>query len=190
MGLWSMFWFKSFRNFLRKIVIFCTFDHWSEILSLSAGRPKSQDACPAMVGRSQVMRQWQSLVLYKSFNTDRKSPSCITTELYIYEQDLRFQKVSIYSSTPWKRFFRCSSFQVSVRKNKDLRWDEIYSRMVRASDSQCRSRNCPGFDPSILRHSVNWGAEYEAGLNTVKFRHNKKTTPGLRIRSFCNILSH
>jgi hypothetical protein len=26
-------------------------------------------------------------------------------------------------------------------------------RVVRASDSQCRSRNCPGFDPSILRHS-------------------------------------
>ncbi len=25
--------------------------------------------------------------------------------------------------------------------------------MVRASDSQCRSRNCPGFDPSILWHS-------------------------------------
>ncbi len=27
------------------------------------------------------------------------------------------------------------------------------SRVVRASDRQCRSRNCPGFDPSILRHS-------------------------------------
>jgi hypothetical protein len=24
------------------------------------------------------------------------------------------------------------------------------SRVVRASDSQCRSRNCPGFDPSLL----------------------------------------
>ncbi len=30
--------------------------------------------------------------------------------------------------------------------------DEIY-RVARASDSQCRSRNCPGFDPRILRHS-------------------------------------
>ncbi len=28
-----------------------------------------------------------------------------------------------------------------------------FSRVVRASDSQCRRRNCPGFDPSILRHS-------------------------------------
>ncbi len=47
-GLWSMFWFKSFRKFFLKIMIFCTFDHWSEILSLSAGRPISQDACPAL----------------------------------------------------------------------------------------------------------------------------------------------
>ncbi len=47
-GLWSMFWFKSFRKNFRKITIFCTFDHWSEILSLSAGRPISQDACPAL----------------------------------------------------------------------------------------------------------------------------------------------
>ena len=44
-GLWSGFWFKSFR----KIVIYCTFDHWSEILSLSAGRPISQGVCPPLV---------------------------------------------------------------------------------------------------------------------------------------------
>jgi hypothetical protein len=37
--------------------------------------------------------------------------------------------------------------------------DEIYSRVVRASDGQCRSRNCPGFDPSIIRHSGNWGRQ-------------------------------
>ena len=47
-AFWSMFWFKPFRNFLRKIAIFRTFDHWSEILSLSAGRPISQDVCPAL----------------------------------------------------------------------------------------------------------------------------------------------
>ena len=41
------------------------------------------------------------------------------------------------------------------------------SRVVRASDSQCRSRNCPGFDPSILRHSGIWGAADEAVLNIV-----------------------
>ncbi len=47
-ALWSMFWFKSLQRFFRKITIFCTFDHWSEILSLSAGRPISQDACPPL----------------------------------------------------------------------------------------------------------------------------------------------
>ncbi len=36
---------------------------------------------------------------------------------------------------------------------KASRKDEIYGRVVRASDSQCRSRNCPGFDLRILRHS-------------------------------------
>ena len=49
-AFWSMFWFKPFRNFLRKIAIFRTFDHWSEILSLSAGRPISQGVCPPLVG--------------------------------------------------------------------------------------------------------------------------------------------
>ena len=48
-GLWSGFWFKSFRKFFRKIVIFRNFDHWSEILSLSADRPISQDVCPPLV---------------------------------------------------------------------------------------------------------------------------------------------
>jgi hypothetical protein len=47
-AFWSMFWFKPFRNFLRKIAILWTFDHWSEILSLSAGRPISQDVCPPL----------------------------------------------------------------------------------------------------------------------------------------------
>ncbi len=28
------------------------------------------------------------------------------------------------------------------------------SRVVRSSDSQCRSRNCPGFDPSIIPDKV------------------------------------
>ncbi len=52
------------------------------------------------------------------------------------------------------------------------------SQVVRASDSQCRSRNCPGFDLSILRHSGIWGAADEAVLNIV---HKKiklsKTSP-------------
>jgi hypothetical protein len=46
-----------------------------------------------------------------------------------------------------------------------------FSRVVRASDSQCRSRNCPGFDLSILRHSGIRGAADDTVLNTV----HKKT---------------
>jgi hypothetical protein len=46
-----------------------------------------------------------------------------------------------------------------------------FSRLVRASDSQCRNRNCPGFDPSIHRHSGIGGAADETVLKTV----HKKT---------------
>ncbi len=53
------------------------------------------------------------------------------------------------------------------------------SRMVRASDCQCWSRNSPGFDPSILRHSGIWGAADDAVLNTVHREKNKKS-PCLR----------
>ncbi len=45
------------------------------------------------------------------------------------------------------------------------------SRVVRASDSQCRSHNYPGFDPSILLRSGILGAAEEAVLNIV---HKKK----------------
>ncbi len=48
-----------------------------------------------------------------------------------------------------------------------MRWWMKSSRVVRASDSQCRSRNCSGFDPSILRHSGIRGAVDEAVLNIV-----------------------
>jgi hypothetical protein len=47
------------------------------------------------------------------------------------------------------------------------------SRVVRASDSQCRSRNCSGFNPSIFRHS---GAADKTVLNIV---HKKRKNPPL-----------
>ncbi len=47
------------------------------------------------------------------------------------------------------------------------------SLVVRASDSQWCSRNCPGFDPSILRHSGIWGALDEAVLNIVHKKRKK-----------------
>jgi hypothetical protein len=36
-----------------------------------------------------------------------------------------------------------------------LKWMR-FSQVVRASNSECRSRNCPGFGPCILRHSGIW----------------------------------
>ncbi len=57
-----------------------------------------------------------------------------------------------------------------------LRVDESYSRVwmrasrvVRASECQCRSRNSPRFNPGILRHTGFWGAADEAVLNNVLF---------------------
>ncbi len=55
------------------------------------------------------------------------------------------------------------------------------SRVVRSSDSQCRRSNCPGFDPSILRHSEIWGAADETVLNIVHIKNyfvgNKRWPP-------------
>ncbi len=49
------------------------------------------------------------------------------------------------------------------------------SRVARASDSQCRSCNCPGFDPSILWNSGIWGAADIAVLNIVRKKVLKKS---------------
>ena len=62
--------------------------------------------------------------------------------------------------------------QLSARSHPQSRLDLAErwmrsSREVRASDSQCQSRNCPGFDPSILRHSGIWGAADETVLDKV-----------------------
>jgi hypothetical protein len=47
------------------------------------------------------------------------------------------------------------------------------SRIVMASDSQCWSRNCPGFYLSILWHSLTWGAPDEAVFNKVRREKNR-----------------
>jgi hypothetical protein len=59
---------------------------------------------------------------------------------------------------------------------------EKYSQVIRASDSQCRSRNCSGFDPSILRPAESEGrAADEALLN--KELKNKKNPPLRKLQS-------
>ena len=55
--------------------------------------------------------------------------------------------------------------------------DQIKS-MVRASDSQCRNRNCPGFDPSVLRHSGIWGAR-QMKQCWIKYKKNPENLKGL-----------
>jgi hypothetical protein len=45
------------------------------------------------------------------------------------------------------------------------------SRVVRAFDCQCKSRNSPGLDPSILQHSGRWGAADETVLNSIPVYH-------------------
>ncbi len=47
----------------------------------------------------------------------------------------------------------------------------MWMRCSRVSDSQCRNRNCPGFDPSILQHSGIWRAADEAGLKKVDIKN-------------------
>ncbi len=57
----------------------------------------------------------------------------------------------------------------------------ISRRVVRASDSQYRSRNCPGFDHIILRHSGIRGVVDEAVLHIV--HKKKKSILGIQLRS-------
>jgi hypothetical protein len=54
------------------------------------------------------------------------------------------------------------------------------SRVVRASGCRFQTRNSPGFDPTILRHSEILGAADDAVLNNVhKTKKRKKTQPTL-----------
>ncbi len=70
---------------------------------------------------------------------------------------LRKQQLQYYAAIRKKSISECG--MVVGRFNPNLTLARCVfngmrsSRVVRASDSQCRSRNCPGFDPSILRHS-------------------------------------
>jgi hypothetical protein len=60
------------------------------------------------------------------------------------------------------------------------------SLVVRASDCQCTSCNCPGFDPIIRRHSGIWGAADEAVLNIVR-RKNLKSPKKYLKKTFAGV---
>ncbi len=52
------------------------------------------------------------------------------------------------------RSSRVSGWDLAERWMRSSRWVGMRSsRVVRASDCHCQSRNCLGFEPSILRHS-------------------------------------
>ncbi len=52
------------------------------------------------------------------------------------------------------------------------------SRVVRAFDSQRRSRNCRGFDPSILRHSGIWGRQIkQRWISYIQYKEKIKKIP-------------
>ncbi len=65
--------------------------------------------------------------------------------------------------------------------------DEIYPNGLSVW-LPCRSRNSPGFDPSILRHSGIWGAADEAVLKQYKEKNKSKKIPLLKIYNH-NLLS-
>jgi hypothetical protein len=93
--------------------------------------------------------------------------------LHIFRVCMRCSRVWMRCSRVWVRcsgvWMRCS--QVWMRCSQVwIRCSRVWmrcTRVARASDSQCRSRNGPGFDPSILRHSGISGAADEAVLNKV-----------------------
>jgi hypothetical protein len=64
-----MFWFKPFRNFLRKFTIFRNFDQWSEISSMSDGRPSSQGVCPSLLEGPEVKGEEELFQRKKSDDT-------------------------------------------------------------------------------------------------------------------------
>ncbi len=99
---------------------------------------------------------------------------------------MRSSRVRVRSSRLGMRFSRMGmrSSRVALRSSRvgmrssrvgwniaEWRWDLAEwgmwtrsRRVVRESDCQCRSRNCLGFDPNILRHSGIWGVS-EAVMN-------------------------
>ncbi len=91
----------------------------------------------------------------------------------------RSSRVWIRSSRVWMRPSRVWMRSSRVWMRSSRVWMRS-SRVVRASYSQWRSRNWPGFDPSILRHSGIWGAADEAVLNIAQKNEKSKNISPLK----------
>ncbi len=65
-------------------------------------------------------------------------------------------------------------------------WRMRSGRVVRVSGRQCRSRNCPGFDPSILQHGgIWWAADEEVLTIHIQYCKSPKISPFKRISYQC-----
>ncbi len=93
-----------------------------------------------------------------NFQVSSPHPSTVPRTVPIYEMWMRSSRVWMRSNRVWKRS----------------------SRVFTASDSQSRSRNCrncPGFDPSILRYSESEGRQMKQCWISYIQRKNPKKSP-------------
>ncbi len=100
-------------------------------------------------------------------------------------------QLTLFSQHLWSPMPRCMA-EVTRAWNKEKMYiysHQRYSCVVRTFDCQCKSRNSPGFYPSILRHSRIWGAADKAVLNKVHTETNLKNHPCLYIIVITIIMS-
>ncbi len=87
----------------------------------------------------------------------------ITTDIGWEEKTMEHQNEEKIHGKKCNAMVRNLSASTDIRSSLWMR----SNRMVRTSDRQCRSRNCSGFDPSILWYSNICGAADKAALNKV-----------------------
>ncbi len=155
--------------------------HW---LALMWMRSSSQ----VWMRSSQVWMRSSQVWMRSSQVWMRSSKVCMrSSQVWISSSQvwIRFSQVWMKSSQVWMRSSQVwiRSSQVWIRSSQvwwnlaKCGWDLANlwmrsSQVVRASDCQCQSRNSPGFDPSILRHSGIWGAAMkQCGITYIKIKN-------------------
>ncbi len=100
---------------------------------------------------------------------------------YMYMDSLCFNFLTFYKIVSSNSFL-VAYIQIPKRPSKCFQMPHNLHLMLsywwnlaecRASGCQCQCRNCPRFDPSILRNSGIWGAPDEAVLNNVHKKRKK-----------------
>ncbi len=90
---------------------------------------------------------------------------------FFFTNPFYVQGTSMHNQQHTKRWADAVStfFYRSYKNNNE--GDDIWPSIVRASNCQCQSHNCPGFDPSIFRHSDIWGRQ----MKQFGIKYRKKT---------------